>query len=334
MLTFPAVSLEALFAGLSAIGIAAAPLRARLKLADRYADPNARLPVEVWANVWAEAQKVDPAPTLPARVALAIPFGQFGIVDYLAGSSETVGGGLQALADHFSAVSAGTRIELAKAGNAGLSLRLLTAQRSVIDDEFTTCIILNRFRQVTDGRFQPQRVLLTRQPPESDLHSGILGLPVVYAAPHAGFDVDGPMLALQQNSSDAGLHRTLIELAKSLSLGTEKTPVIELSIRARLRDLLPQQRATAKDLAGATGLSERTLHRRLAEAGTSFQKVVDDFRVEEADRLLLSRKLPLAQIAFQLGYADQASWSRAYKRLRGSSPGGRRSRNVAPADEG
>lgn len=326
MLTFPAISLEALLAGLSAIGIADQPIRARLKLAARYTDPSAKLPVAVWQSVWAEAQKVDPRPELSALVALAVPFGQFGIVDYLAGSSATVSGGLKALADHFLAVSSGTRIELTKTDTAGLALRLLTTQRSAIDEEFTTCIILNRFRQVTDGQFQPQRVFLTRAPPPGDLHARLLKLPVVYAAPHPGFDVEAPMLALQQNSSDAGLHRTLIELAKSLLIGTAEMPDIELSIRARLRDLLPLKRATASDIAGAIGLSERTLHRRLAEAGTSFQRVLDDFRVQEADRLLLGRKLPLAQIAYNLGYADQASWSRAYKRLRGTSPRGLRSR--------
>lgn len=332
MTTFPAISLEALFAGLSACGIADRPIRARLNLADCYTDPNARLPVEAWQSVWAEAQRMDAREDLPARVALGIPFGLFGIVDYLAGSSETVGGGLQALADHFSAVSSGTRIELTKTDSKDLSLRLLTSQGNPVDDEFTACIILNRFRQVTDGQFQPRRLSLTRARPEGDVHVGLLKLPVIYAAPHAGFDVEPAMLELRQNSSDAGLHRTLIELAKRLSLGTEGTPDIELSIRARLRDLLPLKRATAGDLALAIGLSERTLHRRLSEAGSSFQRVVDDFRVEEADRLLLSRKMPLVQIAHQLGYADQASWSRAYKRLRGTSPRGWRSRNETPGE--
>ena len=60
---------------------------------------------------------------------------------------------------------------------------------------------------------------------------------------------------------------------------------------------------TSRTVAQHLGLSERTLHRRLAE------------------RLLLDSRLDLGSIAQRLGYADGASFSRAFSRWNKCSPG-------------
>lgn len=316
MLTIPALSLEALLTGLAACGQSEESFRRRFQLASSFADPFERFPLTVWDQIWAVARQQDKRPELPVLVALAIPFGKFGMVDYLAGSSETVGGGLQSLSDYFSVVAAGTTLELSESG-----LRLInTAEKPRWEDEFLTCLLLNRFRQVTGGKFQPSRVLFTAPAPPVPIHETILQVSVTYGASLAGFDLSAENLALAQTSSDAGLHRTLAELVKKLSLGDARSPGIQVLVRSRLRSLVPSGRATMGDLAKAIGLSERTLHRRLSEAGESFQELLDKFRIEEAERLLLIGEMPLSQIAQHLGYADQASWTRAFTRFKGVSP--------------
>jgi hypothetical protein len=108
----PAVSVEALLAGLQACGVDTVKIRKLVGLAPRYADPAEQLPNSVWDRIWLEAAKLDPRAELPAMAATRVPFGLFGALDYLAGSAQTVRGGLQALADHFSAASAGIELEL------------------------------------------------------------------------------------------------------------------------------------------------------------------------------------------------------------------------------
>ena len=66
--------------------------------------------------------------------------------------------------------------------------------------------------------------------------------------------------------------------------------------------------------------SERTLHRRLAAEGTSFQRLLDDTRRELAQHYLGQRNLSLADIAYLLGFSDQSSFFRAARRWFGSSP--------------
>ena len=83
---------------------------------------------------------------------------------------------------------------------------------------------------------------------------------------------------------------------------------------------MPRGQAVAERVARSLGISERTLHRRLSESGTSFQDVLDQFRIEESERLLLQGKLDLAAVALALGFSDQAAWNRFFRRLRNMSP--------------
>ena len=76
----------------------------------------------------------------------------------------------------------------------------------------------------------------------------------------------------------------------------------------------------AAKVADMLGLSERSLHRRLAEEGYPFGMLDARVRSNLAERLLRDTDLRLDSIAQQLGYAEAASFSRAFKRWNGCSP--------------
>jgi AraC-like DNA-binding protein len=317
----PAVVAEALLTGLEACGVNAAEIRKVAGLAPRYVDPSEQLPYSMWEAIWAEAAKLEPRPELPALAATRVPFGLFGPLDYLAASAQTVRGGLRALADHFSAASAGVELDFADSDGGTLRIVNSVANARVLEtDEFTTAVILYRFRDVSNGHFRPQRVYLTRPALANSPHAEIFGAPVIYGASHAGFDCGRESLDLEQSLADPRLHDTLLEIAKKLGFASDGKSGIEVSVRSRLRSLMPRGQAVAERVARSLGISERTLHRRLSESGTSFQEVLDQFRIEESERLLLQGKLDLATIALALGFSDQAAWNRFFRRLRNMSP--------------
>src|ERR1700710_2746504 len=137
----PAVSVEALLAGLQACGLDTAKIRRVTGLAPRYVDPSEMLPNSAWDAIWLEAAKIDLRAELPALAATRVPFGLFGTLDYLAGSAQTVRGGLQALADHFSAAATGTELELDFDSSEQNTLRVVNSVPIVSaheSDEFTT----------------------------------------------------------------------------------------------------------------------------------------------------------------------------------------------------
>jgi AraC-like DNA-binding protein len=319
----PAASADALLAGLQACGVDAATIRKRVGLAPRYPDPSAQLPNSVWEAIWREAFRLDARPELPALAAMHVPFGLFGPLDYLAGSAQTVRGGLQALSDHFSAAAQGIELELCFDEPDRGTLRVINAVATVGEiesDEFTTAVILGRFRGVSNGRFLPRCVYLTRSPLAHSPHTAIFGAPVIYGASRAGFDCDPGLLDLEQSMADPRLHDMLREIARKLGFASDGKSGIEVSVRSRLRSLMPRGQVVAERVARSLGMSERTLHRRLSESETSFQDVLDQFRIEESERLLSQGTVELAAIALALGFSDQAAWNRFFRRLRSMSP--------------
>jgi AraC-like DNA-binding protein len=89
----------------------------------------------------------------------------------------------------------------------------------------------------------------------------------------------------------------------------------------------------AREVAEHLGLSERTLHRRLAVEGYSYRRLDERVRRNLAERLLSDSGLALDSIARQLGYAEAASFSRAFKRWTGQAPDHwRRQRQAEPLE--
>jgi AraC-like DNA-binding protein len=73
-------------------------------------------------------------------------------------------------------------------------------------------------------------------------------------------------------------------------------------------------------VARALGTSARTLRRRLSEEGTSFRGLLEDVRIARADDWLTHGDRSITQIGLELGYADSANFTRAYRRARGMTP--------------
>ena len=66
--------------------------------------------------------------------------------------------------------------------------------------------------------------------------------------------------------------------------------------------------------------STRTLQRRLRDAGTTYQALLDDVRRRSARRLLANTKLDAGEVAFLLGFEELNSFTRAFHVWEGTTP--------------
>lgn len=80
------------------------------------------------------------------------------------------------------------------------------------------------------------------------------------------------------------------------------------------------RRCTADEAAAALGLSRRTLFRRLAEDGTTFQDLLDQTRASLACEYLENTHLSVSEIAERCGFGDEANFRRAFSRWRTVTP--------------
>lgn len=85
-----------------------------------------------------------------------------------------------------------------------------------------------------------------------------------------------------------------------------------------LLDALPE-RAGAPGAASALHVAPRTLRRHLEAEGTCFQQVADA-TLRDVAQDLLRQGLPVADVAARLGYAETASFTRAFRRWTGAAP--------------
>lgn len=94
---------------------------------------------------------------------------------------------------------------------------------------------------------------------------------------------------------------------------------------AALLTALPAGRGSLTEVAADLHVSPRSLQRRLAAEGDTFQEVLDRTRERLARHYLTTTGLSDTEIAFLIGYDEQTSFHRAFRSWTGSTPGEARS---------
>ncbi|WP_407691285.1 helix-turn-helix transcriptional regulator [Saccharopolyspora mangrovi] len=79
---------------------------------------------------------------------------------------------------------------------------------------------------------------------------------------------------------------------------------------------LPLSKTSSEQLA----VHPRTLQRRLAKEGVSCQRLIDRERRVQAAKNIADSRLQLSQVAILLGYTEQSTLNRSFRRWFGSTP--------------
>ncbi len=169
-------------------------------------------------------------------------------------------------------------------------------------------------------------------PPETPIEYRFMHAPVSSLAAYS--DALGSTPKFNQPSMGIVFNRDLLDVPiahRSLELGelamnhmrniTENAekPFVE-SARHISRVLIELGACSQSELATALNIHERTLQRRLKEAGSSFEAVRDEARREIAAVLLRQNAHSLTDIALILGYAESSTFSRSCQRWFGDTP--------------
>lgn len=310
--TMPRVSVEALLEGFAAVGLEADAIREAAGI-----DPcdEDRVPSAWWGRLWEAAQRMSPEDeALPTRVGLAVPFGTFGLLDYLASTAPTLDEAFRILASYMDAASsrvtcvyAPPELELRASGDA-----------PEWTEEFLVAVFTGRFRAL-GGRPAVVRAAHLRRPaPSRRSHERLLSVAVRFGAARTLLELDPGALAAPNGSADPHLHRSLRGTAERLGHGLAAS-TLEARVRALLPGLIEAGRADAPSLAKLLGVSRRTLFRQLRAEGMSLRGLIDERRAAEAARRLRAGEA-VAEVASAVGYADQAAFTRAFVRWFGQPP--------------
>jgi AraC-like DNA-binding protein len=73
--------------------------------------------------------------------------------------------------------------------------------------------------------------------------------------------------------------------------------------------------------AALCNMSKRTLQRKLKEMGTHYKELLSHALFRAASQLLQNPAMTATEVAFRLGYSDEANFARAFRRIAGVNPG-------------
>lgn len=183
-------------------------------------------------------------------------------------------------------------------------------------------------RRGTGDRVQPKRLEL--RGPESGRpgYAAHFGCPARFEGREntivfARSDLDRPFVTHNAELAAALAPQLEAELAQALA-SAELGEQVKGIVKRQLAGRRPEIGEVARELR----VSARTLQRRLAEDGASFQQLIQEARRELAHHYLLHSSLELNETAYLLGYEDAHSFFRAFHGWEGSPPGEWRARHA------
>jgi AraC-like DNA-binding protein len=329
--TVPLVSVNAVLQGMAALGLDADALakRAGLAGADRrgFTALARQVPKSAMVALWQLAKRETGNETLETDVAEAIPAGAFGPLEYMARSAPTFGEAVRRTAAMFALVGRAMNLEIACDGDRHrlTVIHSKTAPDAYVDtpSELLFAVVLARARQLLGAPALPLCVRLRRRLPRSVAgHQRAFGLVPEYGAPYNEMVFDSNVWFARLPTGDAALATLIEALVRESGMYAGGRDMLS-ETRALLRtvvDEMDERALLLPEVARRLGLSTRTMQRRLAEQGTRFDNVVDDFRRDVALRLLDDPKIPLQSLPSRLGLRDRSSFYRAFRRWTGVSP--------------
>ena len=186
------------------------------------------------------------------------------------------------------------------------------------EEAFASVVTLSRL--AVDPAFAPRVVEFSFPPPrQRDLYDTLFRCPVRFGAPTNRMLIDATWARTRMPGRDpvgyASTLETLDEHMASRRDQQDLLEVLEISVAQSL-PVVPSFGEQARRRA----TSERTLRRRLADCGTTYEALVEGVRRERVEQLLLRPELTLRDIARQAGFSDERALRRAVRRWHGTSP--------------
>jgi len=188
----------------------------------------------------------------------------------------------------------------------------------LMEEAFGGAVALTRL--TVSPRFTPLRVEFAFTAPfDVEQFSRFFGCPVVFRAAHNRLVFEPACARTVLPGRDPVVYASVLELLDSeMAVRRDRQELLEL-LEVSIAQALPTV-PTFAEQARRRSASERTLRRRLAECGTTYEQLVDGVRRERVDLLLHRPELTVRDIAHQAGFSDDRALRRAVRRWHGMGP--------------
>lgn len=307
---------------LAAAGIDSAALLREAGLPPGLLDgAQAHVDTEGFFRLWDALERLDNDPALGLRLATEAAADQLDVASIAAMHAPSFGESLSKLARYKRLVCPEDVQIDRRHGEVAVAFHWLLATAPppprLIDACFASVLMLARAG--TGLPLSPLRVEFVRPEKHRFVFEAHFGCPVFFGAPVDRIVFAGQTWALPFQTSNPDLLAMLLP-GLDAAVGRRADTDFVDRVRSIIRTRMQGQRPMAGAVAGALATSPRSLQRKLAESGTSYQRLLDEVRQQAACELLATTELGNGEIAFLLGFEELNSFHRAFSAWEGTTP--------------
>ena len=276
-----------------------------------------RLPLSALDALWQTCVASTADPLFGLRAGLNVQPGNLDVVGFLLMSCETLEDALDALIDYHRIVGEGGDFTFTQQAD---ECRLIYAPHyDTCRDQRVSAVMgstLAVTRWLTGGAFSAKRVSFAHAAPEcSETAEALMGCPITYDQVADVMAFDAKFLSLPVVQANAQVFERMRVLADE-ALERLKASSFSRSVAELIR---ASPAASKEDIAEQLHMSGRHLNRKLGLEGGSFKLLQDNVRCQLAEQQI-DAGVHTMDIAEQLGFSDERSFAKAFKRWRDMTP--------------
>lgn len=189
--------------------------------------------------------------------------------------------------------------------------------------ELAIGVAFRALRTILGEDWKPRRVCFAHDAPANRaVHERVFGRNIEFGHDFNGIVCARSDLEVPNPDADPGIARLARQL---LEAGLADKAIDTTSqVRELVVMLLSTGECTVDRIAMHLGVDRRTIHRQLAQEGRTFSRIVEDVRIELAERYVEQPRRSLTEVASLLGFSAPSAFSRWYRKHFGANPSERR----------
>jgi AraC-like DNA-binding protein len=318
------LAIRPLVSGLRALGHDPGPILRASDIDDAIlSDPDARVPMSTAIGFLYQAAASTGDTNLGLHLAEHAALDSIDVHFYAMLASPTLGDAYRRMGRYQRLIHETARVELEVDGpRAELRHRMpggTTVPR--LSAEFVLTAWVRIGRLVTGTDWAPTEVRFGHPAPADDReYRRFFRAPVYFSMGQNTLVLPTDLLDSPCVRADPGLVALLDRYVSDRIEQAPRTCSLADRVRNALAEALNGGDIHASRIASRLKMSVRTLHRALADEGTSFGGILAALRTEMAGRFLADHRISIAEVAFLLGFSELSSFHRAFKRWTGQTP--------------
>ncbi|GAB5564599.1 MAG: AraC family transcriptional regulator [Winogradskyella sp.] len=175
---------------------------------------------------------------------------------------------------------------------------------------------------MSDQKILPTQVSFKHSAPKdlSSFHKAF-NCPILFDQTQYAISYKTEDLNLRTAKADASINSYLLQQVDEKTKGI-KIPGSKFvrDVESLIKDALPTGIPSIYHIADLTAMSNRTLTRRLSEAGVTYRDLIKKTQESIAKNLLRNTEQSIGEISFLTGFSEQSAFNRAFKKWTNQTP--------------